>query len=369
MNLLFNKDNTEWIDGGNELILGQSPGLFDSINVPYPEFHNLYKLQKSIDWSEDELTLEQSRIDMLTCPPKIKELMLLNISYQWETDSIAARSVAPLFAPFITNSQFWSAILKNSEMEVTHSLTYSEIIRQCIPNPKDVFELVMKNTFIEQRLSPALYYLNELSNAGAKYKLGIIKNDQELFNIVFLSMVVMLCLEGIQFGSSFATTFGIVESGLFLAIGQLVQKIMIDELACHAQTWKAAFVILLKTQRGKIAMDMLSDKIKFIIDTFVGAEFAWNKYQFSDGRSIVGLNESLCNNWSEHNAAPIYNLFGFQKNIYDSPLPYMTKWLDMNSFQHAQQESSSSNYALSSVVYDIADGEILDFLIPSNIKI
>ncbi|WP_288981784.1 ribonucleotide-diphosphate reductase subunit beta [uncultured Flavobacterium sp.] len=361
MNILFNKDNTEWMTGENQLILGQAPGLFDSINVPHPELHNLYKLQKSIDWSEDELTHEQSRIDMLTCPPKIKELMLLNLSYQWETDSIAARSVAPLFAPFITNSQFWSAILKNSEMEVTHSLTYSEIIRQCIADPKEVFRLVVNNAFIEERLSPALRYLTELSNAGAKYSLGLIKNDQELFNIVFLSMVVMLCLEGIQFGSSFATTFGIVELGLFLSIGQLVQKIMIDELACHAQTWKTAIGILLKTSRGKLAMEMVGNEIKSIIDIFVGAEFAWNKYQFSENRTIVGLNEQLCNDWSEYNAAPIYNLFGFHKNIYDIPLPYMFKWLDMNSFQHAQQESSSSNYALSSVVYDIGDDEILEY--------
>ena len=358
---VFNALNNEWETGEGSLFLGQSPALYDSVNVRYPELFSIYKLQKSIDWSEDELSLEQSRLDLLTCPSSIKDLMLLNISYQWETDSVAARSVAPLFAPFVTNSQFWSAILKNTEIEVLHALTYSEIVRQCVPNPKEVFKLVLSNQVIHDRLAPIIKYLEDLSIAGAKYKLGLIKNSQELFNIVFLACVAMLVLERIQFMSSFATTFAIIELGLFLAIGQLVQKIMLDEIGCHAETWKIALQIMLMTVAGQKAMEMVGDQVKFIIDVGLRTEFAWNKYQFSEGRSIVGLNESLANDWSEYNAIPVYNLFGFNKTVYDSPLTYMGKWLDMNAFQHAQQESSSSNYALSSVVYDIDDDEILDF--------
>ena len=73
---MFNNDNTEWKEGKYSLFLGQEPALYDSINVTHPKLFDLYKRQKAMDWSEDELSLEQSRIDMQSCPEEIKDIMV-----------------------------------------------------------------------------------------------------------------------------------------------------------------------------------------------------------------------------------------------------------------------------------------------------
>ena len=70
---MFNNENTEWKEGKYSLFLGQEPALYDSINVTHPELFKLYKRQKAMDWSEDELNLEQSRIDMDSCPVEVKD--------------------------------------------------------------------------------------------------------------------------------------------------------------------------------------------------------------------------------------------------------------------------------------------------------
>ncbi len=148
---IFNQQNTAWKTGQYPLFLGESLGLYDSINTPYPQLFELYKLQKSIDWSEDEVNLEQSRMDLLQCSQNNYDVMLKNLAFQWELDSVASRSIAPLFAPFVTNSELWAMLSKQSEIENLHALTYSEIIRQCIADPKLVFNEVMANQAVLER--------------------------------------------------------------------------------------------------------------------------------------------------------------------------------------------------------------------------
>ena len=358
---LFNIANDEWETGEGSLILGQAPGLYDSVHLRHPELFRLYKLQKSMDWAEDEISLEQSRQDLLTCPKSVRDMMLINIAYQWETDTVAARTVAPLFAPFITNSEFWSAMLKNCEIEVLHALTYSEIVRQCVPDPNEVFELVLKNEHVTERLSPIIYYFEALQKAGAEYTLGIRKNDQSTFNIVMLALIALYMMERFQFMSSFATTFGIVEQGYFIAIGKYIQKIMLDELLCHSETVRYAILVLLRSVRGQVFMAECRQEVLEMLNVIKRVDYAWNAYQFSEGRVIVGVNEVLMNSWSDYNAQFIYRDLGFDVPVLPSPLKYMDNWIDIDKIQNAQQEESGNNYALNSVVDDLADDEILEF--------
>ena len=225
---MFNNDNTTWKSGKYPLFLGEAPALYDSINVTHPKMFELYKAQKATDWDEAEIDLSQSKIGMLTCPPELRDVMVKNLALQWEFDSVASRSIAPLFAPFITNSEFWAAILKNSEIEVLHALTYSEIVRQCIPDPNTIFEEIHHNEHIMGRMEPVAKAFNDLRIAGAKYILGLI-TDEEAYPIVIKALIALFCLERGQFVVSFSATFAVVDAyGDFQGIGTLVQKIMMD---------------------------------------------------------------------------------------------------------------------------------------------
>lgn len=353
---VFNQNNTEWKEGQYSLFLGQQPGLYDSINVTHPKIFKLYKDQKSADWSEDEIDLEQSRIDMLTCPPESRELMVENLALQWEADSIAARSIAPLFAPFVTNSEYWAALLKISEIEVLHALTYSEIVRVCMANPNEVFERIMKNEAIMRRMDVISKAFNELRIAGAKYTLGMITDD-EAYPIVMNAVVALYGLERLQFVDSFAATFGVVETGVFQGIGKLVQKIMQDERYIHAELGKRVITIELATERGAKWLQDNADTVHAMLDEVVQSEYDWNDHLFSNGRKCVGFTHQSGIDWIDYNAQEVYELFGFEPpvRVAKNPLKYMDNWLDLNKTQNANQEGDQANYRLNIIVDDLGD--------------
>lgn len=366
---VFNAQNTEWKSGEGTLFLGQQPGLHDTVNTRFPEISKLALRQVSQRWVFDEFNHEQSRLDLLNCSVAVYEVMLLNLAYQWHADSVASRAIAPLFAPFVTNSELWEALLENTNMEITHAKTYSEIVRQCVPDPRDVFEMVMENALTLQRANTVNAVFDGLAVMGAMCTLkenGVGQfevGEQVQYNQVFLGIVALYGLERIQFMSSFPATFAIVEQGYFQSIGKAVQKIMLDELACHAALDAEILKVELRTERGQLALKMQSKVLKSLVDEIVLREVQWASYLFSEGRSIVGLNAILLTEWVHYNAQEVYDALGLDfewERILQSPLPWMSSWIDIDKTQNANQEGDGNNYALNVVKNDVGE-EKLEF--------
>ncbi len=351
---VFNKDNTEWQSGNYSLFLGEKPALFDSINRKHQRLFDNYKYQKSIDWSEDEVDLEQSRIDLLSCPPEVRDIMLKNIAFQWELDSVASRSIAPLFAPFITDSDLWLAWMKASEIEGLHSLTYSEIVRQCVQDPQDVFKEVMKNEEVLERASVVVEVFDNLQTVGAKYILGQ-SSLEECQDALMQGVAALYCLERIQFMSSFAATFALAEQGWFVGIAKLVQKIMNDEFGVHCAIDQYVLQTLLKDPDWQDVFKRNSSAIMQIINKVNGGEKKWATYLFSEGRQIVGLNEQILKEWVDYNAWEVYDLFGIERERGENPIPFMNNWMNIDRFQTANQEADNTNYVLNAVKRDFGE--------------
>lgn len=683
---VFNANNTEWKTGEYQLFLGEQPALHDSINRPYPELFEKYKLQKSIDWDENEINLDQSRMDLMTCSKNNYDIMLKNLAFQWELDSVASRAIAPLFAPFVTNSELWAWYMKCSEIECVtpdtevltengwvrideleegtpiaqyntdnrnidfttptryvkkphkgvmykfwneqghfsqqvtpnhrmvlaypykykgdtfklakdvnfhgsnavvvagekidgswrefsalhafyvavqadgsvpnekytgarvgtvpycfglrkqrkidrlysickelgfnvkeinvaddtrrfyvdvplefshtdmksfewidlkevtkpwvdgfveeislwdgyrpekdnenykgfvkycstnfecidkaqtaitlggygthvselmpvgnrkvayqlsitsrwsragntinkeeveydgevycvtvptstflvrhngsisvtgnclHALTYSEIIRQCIPNPQEAISEAMDNNDILIRSTKVVEVFDNLEKIGAMYTLGLVdKEDTKVRNAILLGVIALYCLERIEFMSSFAATFSLGEQGVFQGICKLVQKIASDEQV-HYMAGEDVINIMKRTG-WLVDMHLIKDQIQDLVDSVVLQELTWNTYLFSEGRSIVGLNKGLLDEWVLYNAQDTYNILGLNNPhtvITENPLPWMENWLDLNKSQNANQEASNNNYTLNTVIDDVGDDE-LDF--------
>ncbi len=359
--ILLNLDNNAWKTANYPLILGDRLGLHDSINVQHTRLFDLYKRQKSIDWTEDEVSLSESRMDMEKAPKSIVGLMNTNISYQWEFDSVASRSFATLLAPFITNSEFWLAQAKNQEIEGLHALTYSEIVRQCIPNVNEIFESIISNEKITGRSKVVFNVMEDLAIAGAHYTLGNVKNDQALYNRVFKGLIAMYLAERLQFMSSFATTFITAEQGYFVGICKLIQKIAIDELTCHAEVLAYVIQHLIKTDpRAQIAMTDCWKEINEIYGAVKQTEYDWSKYIFTEGRKAVGLTSDLLIDWVDFNA----HYAGIPMGItspqkLNNPLKYMDNWLDIDGIQNANQEGDNVNYMKIHAVADLGDDDEL----------
>lgn len=362
---IFNKNNTAYLTADYPLFLGQPLALYDSVHTIHPEIFSAYKELKSLDWSEDEMDLTQSRMDLKHMGPELRDFFTANLTYQWEGDSIAARSIAPLIAPFVSNSELWAAECKRSENEVLHTLTYSEIVRQCYEDPKEVFEMVMKNDNVLVRGDVIAKVFADLQNAGARYTLGIHTEDRVgLMKYIVSFYVALFALEQVEFMSSFACTFGVAQQGWMVGASRLVQKISVDEIV-HARKYNVRILdALLQDPDAYSAFLSERENLRKIVDEAVQTEFDWNSYLFSEGRKVVGLTKELLDEWVRWCAQVIYDYFGFDlpfERVLKNPIPYMDDWLNIDVIQNANQESANTNYKLNSVVYTLSDDEILDF--------
>jgi len=367
---IFNPENGGWKAGQYALFMGQNPALHDSINVSAPAIQALALRQVSQRWVFDEFNHDQSRLDLTTCPESIYKVMLMNIAYQWEADSVASRAIAPLLAPFVTNSELWEALLENTNMEVTHAKTYSNIVQQCVPNPGEVFSMVMENERTLKRAETVNVVFDELAVMGALKTLkesGLtgfrVMGDDVYYGAIMRGIWALYALERIQFMSSFAATFAIVEQGYFQSIGKAVQKIMLDELFCHAALDREILKVEMATERGKAWLEANRDWVKMMLDEVVEQETSWAPYLLGDGRSIVGYTPQLAAEWTAWNAKECYTLAGVEPALpapSRNPLPWMDNWIDVNKTQNAQQEADGNNYALN-VVKDDLGSDVIDF--------
>lgn len=355
---MFNKDNTEWKDGGGSLILGQPSAMLDSMNRKHPKIFEYYKLQKEADWQEDEVDLEITRMDFLSCPKDIYGAMVEGLAYQWEADSYAVNSYAFLLAPFVTDSDLKLWINKAAEIEGLHALTYAEIVRLSTPRPEEVLALAMESEEINSRMGTVDRLLGELKEAGLRYTLGELENNQELYNKAFIGIFTFYCLERMSFMASFAHTFAIVSAGYFKGAGDLIQKVMQDEYFYHCRALAYVLKHEMTTQRGMIAYMEVREVLEEVVGEIVGKELQWNSHIFSK-YSLPNVSESLMNKWVQFNAQEVYDLsmieLPFERQS-KSPLKFMDNYLDLDKTQQAQQEGNSINYSLNSMAFDIEEG-------------
>ncbi len=361
---IINLNNTNYLTKNSNLILGESLGLKDTINISHQKLVELYDELKSNDWKEDELPFTQDRLDLLSAPQTVKDLFKLNIAYQFEIDSLLSENYATLLAPFVTDSQYSDMLSIIQYNEGLHYRSYLFIIRKVFPEPNEIFDLVLKTKEVQERSEVTFKIIQELKELGAKYTLGLVENDQELFNNVFKGIFAFYILERFNFMSSFATTFIIPEAynGLMMNSAKTILKIALDELI-HWQVGEYVIKYLITSDpRGKIALEQTKEELLKIIEEAYQAELKWSDFILSEGREVVGLNSNLLKEYVTWNAENVMYTLGFSDKIPgDLPLKFMVNWLDIDAVQHANQESSNNNYKLNTVINDLDSLDLDDF--------
>lgn len=353
--MIFNKEKTlsEYREK-QPLFFGPNPGLFDTINKPYPKIWSLYKEMKSLDWDENEFDYGQCASDFLTCPKPVYEMMIRTLAWQWEADSIASKSIAPLLAPFITDSSLWAAWQRVSDNEVVHASTYSEIVRMSFSNPDSVLASVLEVKESLERLSDVEEVFAKLHTASHKYALGHLSID-EAYDDVLMAVVALLILERIQFMGSFAITFTICSANYFQPIGKAIQKIAQDELEVHVELDKEVLRVELATERGLSAFLRLKPKIKKLLDSVVESEMVWTDYMFSEGRSLLGTTSEIVKQWILYMAKDVYRFLEIEtdhKFPSKNPMPHLEDWINISKVQAAPQEQDGNQYKVGVVVRD-----------------
>lgn len=351
MTSIFNEKGSAHKTGDYPLFGGEDPSLYDGVNVKYPFFYDQKERLRQLDWAVDDVDLTQTRMDLLRCDKNLRNIMLYNLAYQWSLDSIAT-SIPSLLSPFITNWEYGHLIARIGENEMLHSETYSSIVLQCVPDPQEVFDMVYKHQQVLDRSSVVEKALTELREVGCEYTLGI-KTFTECMPALLKGLVAIYALERGSFMNSFACTFGLAEQEYFVGAARLVQKILTDETIHFSSQRYALKDVLLKQGLWKSVFAVHQSEIQAVVDGVTAQELSWNKYIFSEGRSMVGLNEATLNDWTKYNMQEVYDSLGLVqpfRRVNTNPLPWFeANWVNLNSQQNANMESSSTNYMVSAI--------------------
>jgi ribonucleotide reductase beta subunit family protein with ferritin-like domain len=294
-NYVFNLDKTQEQYSKTGLFFGGRQGVFDTVNKQYPEIWALYKEMKSLDWDESEVDYSQCNSDFKNCPIEVSDMMIRTLAWQWEADSVASRSVAPLFAPFISSSELWAAWQRISDNEVIHAAAYSEIVRMSFDNPSEVLADVLCIKESVTRLETVAKSFEDLYIASHKYALDLIDSDQETYNTLYKGIIALLLLERIQFMSSFAITFTIVDSGWFQPIGAIVNLFKVF-LMCYKNVLTNYLKIFMHNYPSDISraqfaiiLPILESSCKTTSPRTVDLYLYWGRLWESAGNYVKGL--------------------------------------------------------------------------------
>ncbi|WP_374248430.1 ribonucleotide-diphosphate reductase subunit beta [Thermomonas sp.] len=354
---VFNRTKTDYQKP--LLLLGQRPGLFDTVNRHYPAIWALYKAQKSLDWDENEFDYASCNADFKSCPRGTYDMMIKTLAWQWEADSVASRAIAPVLAPFITSSELWACWQRISDNEVVHAATYSEIVRNSFDNPAVILEEILRVQQAHDRLHEVARVFAAGYDASHRYALGQLPNDQATYNAVFMTILALFCMERIQFMASFAVTFAICDTGLFQPIGKAIQKIAQDELEIHAELDRAVLLNELQTERGQTAFTQCRARIEALIEEVIDSELRWIDYLFSEGRELVGMTAERLTAWTLYCAKDVYQTLGLAAGKHPlpaaNPLKFMEKWLNISKTQASPQEQDIAAYKVGVMRRDDAD--------------
>lgn len=362
---IFNSEKTIEEYKNTPIFCGPEPGLMDTIYKPYPKLWSLYKELKSLDWDELEFDYSRCMIDFKNANKDTSDIMIETIGWQWEADSVAARSIIAIMIPFISSTEYWTALLRISDNENVHGATYSEIVKLSFTDPDVVVNriLAFKNT--QLRMSVLTNTLNDAIYLSRQYAAGLIELTDELYrDVVIKTTICALFLERLQFMASFAVTFTICSTGLFQPIGKAVQKICQDELEIHAEFDKEVLRYEMKTAKGKWALESLSGWIEELCDEFIQCEFHFIDSLFRDGRSLPGATPEMFKQWVLFNAKDIVKFLKINTgDKYDfpkyNPMPMLETWIDIGKTQSAPQEQDVAMYKVGVVVDDTVD-EVFD---------
>lgn len=352
---IFNTEKSDYTK--TPLFLGQPGALFDTVNKQYPRIWALYMKMKSLDWDPNEFDYSPCNNEFKSCPKSVYDMMIKTLAWQWEADSVACRQIAPIVAPFISSSELWAAWQRCADNEVVHAATYSEIVRNSFDHPDDILAEILKVKESFARLHTVASVMNKAFEVSHNYALGNVSKDVA-YEAIFMFTVTMLVLERIQFMSSFAVTFAIAETGMFLPIGKAVQKICQDEFEVHVELDKAILNIEMTTERGRQTYERLRPQIQQLVEEVYLSERAWVEYAFSEGRELVGLNSELLLEWVQYNVTDVLDFLKLDypfKAVRKNPLGFIEEWISIGRIQTSPQEEKVGQYMLGMVTDNAGD--------------
>jgi len=353
-NYSFIQFNRNYETQTKSFFLGERLGLLDTVNRTNEDIWYLYELLKSLDWSPRDVSLESTREEFKRAPSKIIDLMINNLAWQWEADSVVS-SLISIIEPYISNTEVKVYFQEVSRNEVLHAITYSEIVRNSFDNPKEVLGKILANKEALVRMQTVNNVFEETHKVGIDLMLKKIdRNDPYVRDTLMKFLIALFCLERIQFMGSFATTFGIGKQNMFLAPVKLIQKIFIDEYHVHTEGDRTIIKNELSTPEGRESFDRVKDVAQDIITEVTDNELNWILHNYEDNL-LDGITIKDLMEFTYYGVTDVCHTLGLPnpyKDVTVNPLQYMNEYININKYKRSPQEEEGTNYLAGGFVDD-----------------
>lgn len=350
---IFNLGKTNF--GDTRVLLGELPGLNDSIHRHHQDLFDHYKNLKSLDWDEQEFRFTD-------CIPEFAEedddamLMIDNTAYQWEGDSIVSNAIPKVVHSTITNSDAMLGYMQIITNEGLHSLSYAEISKLAFSDPLTIMRKILEFGELHQRMAHLGEIFDRARIAAAKYELGQ-ATKEEIMDDVVMFYCALTTLESNQFLASFAITFGFGEMGRFMPVVLAVQKICQDEFEVHIPFNMAILRNIFSFPEGRDSFDRIRPRVVELIKSVHQSEIDWIMHT-TKGRQlppvfdVPGLRE-----FNDYRGTYLARFFEIEKEmpfklVDKNPLNYMEKWINISKTQTSPQEQENNQYKLNIIDRD-----------------
>lgn len=330
------------------------------------------EIQKKVDkalglmWFKNDFSYKKDGEDYATMEAALRTFYLKNLKFQTMADSVAARSVAEVFAPITTNPQLETWWFQHAFFEgVVHSPTYSEIIKALPVDAKLEFDGIIVDAHITDRFRSIVTCFEDTVVMNSKRMLQAPDYDEYTHKKSFVkSLYALNLLEAVLFKSSFLTTFAFNENGLMESSAKAVKKINLDEIGHYQMT-----NYLIKRHKDLPEWAPIFAELQDeVIEMYKGAresDYNWIDYLYPEGVTInlLGLSKEALKQSVDHNINSVMRTVGLPQFLKRTPNPciWADKYSKLSSTQVAMKETDSSNYLLGKLNTEVSNEDWASF--------
>ena len=134
-----------------------------------------------------------------------------------------------------------------------------------------------------------------------------------------------------------------------------MQKICTDEFQVHVQADKEILKNEMDIESNFSAyLDVLED-IAAVVKEVVESELTWLDFLFEGKEEVARIRKDKVKEFVLYSATEVYRFLSIENpfiEVKENPLPYMNKWIVIDSNQGSPQEESVANYLLGGFIDD-----------------
>ena len=322
-------DNT--VTNGTNLFLGDYSGFQRYDNPIYPQISKLEQVMRGNYWNPEEISCRTDHRDFFELPASVQDTMIMIWFYQTMMDSTQNRGIELTLNTIVSNPECEALLKTWSYFELIHSISYSHIIQSIFPNSKNIFDNLIGDKTIEDRLKTELTSYAQFNS-----------NNATMDEVVELFVTIYM-LEGIKFYVSFLMTY--VTQDKYQSIPGATRIIRLINHDEDLHTLASEMILKIIRKESKYNDDALY--VKLVNEKL--NQVYMDEYKFASlifSRNIQPIEFSVVEDFLNYYKSERFNrLMG---NGVETEKPEIVKWFelqkDLNSIRVNQQESDMSVY-------------------------